>query len=83
GLSCPDNPFILLSFWYAEALIDMEMRDKASEVFKVVLGYSNHLSLFSEEIDLKTNGDDRKFPAGHYTYWSNQSRGQIESTKSR
>lgn len=52
GLSCKDNPFLLLSFWYAEALIEMGRKDEAKKVYETILGLSNDLKLFSEEIDL-------------------------------
>ena len=52
GLSCKDNPFLLLSFWYAEALIEMGREKDAKKVYETILGLSNDLKLFSEEIDL-------------------------------
>ncbi len=53
GLSGHDNGFLLLSFWYVEDLILMGRVNDAKEIFERLLSRSNHLMLFSEEIEFK------------------------------
>ncbi|MCL5793251.1 MAG: glycoside hydrolase family 15 protein [Candidatus Thermoplasmatota archaeon] len=62
GLNCQDNPFTLLSFWYAECLMAMGEKERAREVFESLLKMGNHLGLFSEEIDLSTMEMIGNFP---------------------
>ncbi|MHB8396604.1 MAG: glycoside hydrolase family 15 protein [Thermoplasmataceae archaeon] len=54
GITSGDNAFILTSFWYVEDLILMRKYELAKEVFEKLLSASNHLGLYSEEIDLDT-----------------------------
>jgi glucoamylase len=51
GIKGKDNAFLLLSFWYIEDLIKMDRVSDAKEVLESILKRSNHLMLFSEEID--------------------------------
>ncbi len=51
GLQGHDNAFLLLSFWYVEDLILSGRINEAKATFESVLEHSNHLMLFSEEID--------------------------------
>jgi len=46
-----DNAFLLMSFWYVEDLILLGRIKEAKETFENMLKHSNHLMLFSEEID--------------------------------
>lgn len=62
GLSCPDNAFLLMSFWYVEVLIDQNKVDEAKDVLTSLLSKGNHLKLFSEEIDMKTLEPIGNFP---------------------
>jgi GH15 family glucan-1,4-alpha-glucosidase len=48
-----EGTFTMCSFWYVECLAKAGQTRKASEYFSKILGYSNHLGLFSEEIGLK------------------------------
>lgn len=52
-----EGTFTMCSFWLAEAMAragehDREMLGEAREVFEDLLGYANHLGLYSEEVDL-------------------------------
>ena len=51
GLKEHDNAFLLLSFWYIEDLILLGKVKDAKAIFENILRHSNHLMLFSEEID--------------------------------
>ena len=62
GFRCQDNAFTLLSFWYVEDLVLFGKKEKAREVFSSLLRHGNHLSLFSEEIDLKSGDLIGNFP---------------------
>ncbi|MHB1492551.1 MAG: glycoside hydrolase family 15 protein [Thermoplasmataceae archaeon] len=62
GISCKDNPFLLLSFWYAEALMEIGRVEDAKSVYETIMGFSNDLGLFSEEIDLETMEMIGNFP---------------------
>jgi GH15 family glucan-1,4-alpha-glucosidase len=53
GLQGHDNAFLLLSFWYVEDLILLGRVNEAKVVFENILRHSNHLMLFSEEIDFE------------------------------
>ncbi len=62
GLSCQDNAFLLMSFWYVELLIDQNKLDEAQNALTIVLRKGNHLKLFSEEVDMKTLEPIGNFP---------------------
>jgi GH15 family glucan-1,4-alpha-glucosidase len=50
GLAGEEGTFTMCSFWYAECLAKSGEVDKANEVFAKILGYSNPLRLFSEQL---------------------------------
>ncbi len=64
GLKSRDNAFLLLTFWYIEDLVLMNRLDEAQSVLDNILGKSNHLLLFSEEMDIKTEELIGNFPQG-------------------
>jgi GH15 family glucan-1,4-alpha-glucosidase len=43
----------MCSFWYVECLAKSKRLDEAIENFEKMLGYANHLGLFSEQISKK------------------------------
>lgn len=51
----PKSTFLICAFWYVEALACVGRLDDAIKEFENLLQYSNHLLLFSEDID-ETNG---------------------------
>jgi pentatricopeptide repeat protein len=53
GFSEDEGTFSMCSFWYIECLAKAGEMDKAILFFEKMLGYSNHLGLFSEQISLK------------------------------
>lgn len=53
GLEGEEGTFNMCSFWYVECLAKSGQLDRAIENFEKLLGYSNHLGLFSEQIGKK------------------------------
>jgi len=53
GLDGEEGTFNMCSFWYIEALAKSGQVDQAVENFEKMLGYANHLGLFSEELGKK------------------------------
>ena len=45
----PETTFLVCAFWYAEALAGTGRVDDAMQTIEKLLGYSNHLGLFSED----------------------------------
>jgi len=50
GLAGKEGTFSMCTFWYAEALARSGKTHEARYIFEQMLGYANHLGLFSEEI---------------------------------
>jgi GH15 family glucan-1,4-alpha-glucosidase len=48
-----EGTFSICSFWYIECLAKSGQVEKAREYFSKMLGYANHLGLFSEELGLR------------------------------
>ncbi len=46
----PETAFNICTFWYIDALIRLERRDEARELFGRWLGHRNHLGLLSEDL---------------------------------
>jgi len=53
GLDGEEGTFNLCSFWYIEALAKSGKVEEAAENFERMIGYANHLGLFSEELGKK------------------------------
>lgn len=52
GLEGEEASFTICSFWYAECLARIGRVDEATLVMQKLLGYGNHVGLFSEEIGM-------------------------------
>ena len=50
GLPGTDGSFTACSFWYVECLARAGELEKAQLLFEKLLGYANHLGLYSEEL---------------------------------
>ncbi|WP_276892677.1 glycoside hydrolase family 15 protein [Hallella bergensis] len=61
----PKSAFTLCTFWLIRALFVTGKKEKAQELFNQLLGYSNHLGLFSEDIDFKTKRLLGNFPQAY------------------
>lgn len=50
-----ENAFLICSFWLVEALAITGEKEKAEKLFEKLLSFSNHLGLYSEDLDPETN----------------------------
>lgn len=61
----PSSSFTICTFWFIESLYKIGEKEKAKEYFDRLLSYSNHLGLFSEDIDFKTKRLLGNFPQAY------------------
>ncbi len=61
----PSSSFTICTFWLINALYAIGERKKARELFDQLLSYSNHVGLFSEDIDFKTKRLLGNFPQAY------------------
>lgn len=61
----PSSSFTICTFWYIDSLYKIGEKKKAKEMFDTLLSYSNHLGLFSEDIDFETKRLLGNFPQAY------------------
>ncbi|SHI98031.1 glycoside hydrolase family 15 protein [Pseudozobellia thermophila] len=61
----PSSSFTVCTFWFVNSLFKIGQEEKAMEYFDRLLGYSNHLGLFSEDIDFKSKRLLGNFPQAY------------------
>jgi alpha,alpha-trehalase len=61
----PSSSFTICTFWYITALYKTGEKGKAREMFSQLLSYSNHVGLFSEDIDFETKRLLGNFPQAY------------------
>ncbi|MBD0776660.1 glycoside hydrolase family 15 protein [Maribacter sp. ANRC-HE7] len=61
----PSSSFTICTFWYINSLFKIGEVEKARKHFEKLLSYSNHLGLFSEDIDFKTKRLLGNFPQAY------------------
>ena len=61
----PSSSFTICTFWYINSLFKIGEEEKAMQHFEKILSYSNHLGLFSEDIDFKTKRLLGNFPQAY------------------
>lgn len=61
----PTSSFTICTFWFINSLIKIGEHQKARELFDKLLSYSNHLGLFSEDIDFETKRLLGNFPQAY------------------
>ncbi|MEA1786946.1 glycoside hydrolase family 15 protein [Arenibacter sp. GZD96] len=61
----PSSSFTICTFWFINSLYKIGEVKKARQLFDVILSYSNHLGLFSEDIDFKTKRLLGNFPQAY------------------
>lgn len=61
----PSSSFTVCTFWFINALFKIGEEEKAKKHFDQLLEYSNHLGLFSEDIDFKTKRLLGNFPQAY------------------
>ena len=61
----PKSAFTICSFWLIDSLYKIGHKKEALEKFHTLLGYSNHLGLFSEDLDFETKRMLGNFPQAY------------------
>ena len=61
----PSSSFTICTFWFINSLYKIGEVQKAKRMFDKLLSYSNHLGLFSEDIDFKTKRLLGNFPQAY------------------
>jgi len=61
----PSSSFTICTFWMINSLYKIGERKKAKKYFDQLLGYSNHLGLFSEDIDFESKRLLGNFPQAY------------------
>lgn len=61
----PSSSFTICTFWFINSLFKIGEEEKAMVHFDKLLSYSNHLGLFSEDIDFKTKRLLGNFPQAY------------------
>ena len=61
----PKSSFTVCTFWFIDSLYKIGEKKKAKKMFDELLSYSNHLGLFSEDIDFKSKELLRNFPQAY------------------
>jgi GH15 family glucan-1,4-alpha-glucosidase len=65
GFGLPASSFTVCNFWFVNSLYKMGEKQEAEKVFENIMKYSNHLGLFSEDIDFKTKRLLGNFPQAY------------------
>ena len=61
----PKTTFLICAFWYVEALASVGRIDDAIREFDNLIQYSNHLLLFSEDVDEESGSQWGNFPQAY------------------
>lgn len=61
----PTSSFTICTFWFINSLFKIGEEEKATKLFDKLLSYSNHLGLFSEDLDFKTKRLLGNFPQAY------------------
>ena len=61
----PSSSFTICTFWFINSLYKIGEKQKAMKMFDELLSYSNHLGLFSEDLDFKTKRLLGNFPQAY------------------
>jgi GH15 family glucan-1,4-alpha-glucosidase len=61
----PSSSFTVCTFWFINSLFQIGEREKSKQLFDELLSYSNHLGLFSEDLDFKTKELLGNFPQAY------------------
>jgi GH15 family glucan-1,4-alpha-glucosidase len=61
----PSSSFTVCTFWFINSLYKIGEEENAKVLFDKLLGYSNHLGLFSEDIDFSSKRLLGNFPQAY------------------
>ncbi len=65
GFGVPSSAFTICTFWLINSLFKIGEKNEAINLFNQILKYSNHLGLYSEDIDFKTKRLLGNFPQAY------------------
>lgn len=61
----PTSAFTICTFWMVRALFVVGRKEEAQMMFDSLIGYSNHLGLFSEDLNFETKRQLGNFPQAY------------------
>lgn len=61
----PTSAFTICTFWMVRALYMIGQKEEAQKMFDTLLSYSNHVNLFSEDLDFETKRLLGNFPQAY------------------
>lgn len=61
----PSSSFTICTFWLIDALFAIGEREEAADIFEKMKSYSNHVGLFSEDLDFATKRQLGNFPQAY------------------
>lgn len=61
----PTSAFTICTFWMVRALYVVGRKEEAQKIFDSLVGFSNHLGLFSEDLDFETKRQLGNFPQAY------------------
>ena len=61
----PSSSFTVCTFWFINSLFQIGEKEKSKDLFDKLLSHSNHLGLFSEDIDFKSKQLLGNFPQAY------------------
>ena len=61
----PSSSFTICTFWLINSLYKIGEKEEATKIFEQLLSYSNHVGLFSEDIDFETKRLLGNFPQAY------------------
>ncbi len=61
----PTSSFTICTFWLIDALFSIGEKEEAREIFEKMISYSNHVGLYSEDLDFQTKRQLGNFPQAY------------------
>ncbi len=61
----PTSAFTICTFWMIRGLYIIGRKNEAQTIFEELISYSNHLGLFSEDLDFETKSQLGNFPQAY------------------
>lgn len=61
----PTSSFTICTFWLIDALFVIGEKEEAREIFEKMISYSNHVGLYSEDLDFQTKRQLGNFPQAY------------------
>ena len=61
----PTSSFTICTFWLIDALFSIGEKEEAREIFEKMISYSNHVGLYSEDLDFQSKRQLGNFPQAY------------------